>query len=372
MRRRGWLRWLTGACAVTVGSMAVLTGAPAPVFAADGTPGWRVDEVPLNAVLYDVASVDGGDTWAVGSEIGADFGFSALALRWDRGRWTRVEVPEEAGDRFDGVDGIAADDVWAVGSVAIHSRITHWDGRRWTPVPVEEPVGTSSTLVRVDAVTPHDAWAVGSVQTADAGHRGIVQHWNGHRWSLVALPDTDFGDYFLSAVTAVSPTDVWVAGTASGQPLVLHWNGRRWARAALPRLDGVTASLEGLSTHSAHELWAVGWTQTGGVGTRRPLALRFDGNAWTLDTTTPDEYGQMIDAVSWKGDIWAVGYGVQPSLYRRHGVRWTSVRTPDYPDAAFFAVTTTPGRGLLAVGGKIGPEENPFQPLIARYGCGPC
>jgi hypothetical protein len=354
--------------AVSTGVTLAAAGVSAPAGAAGRQPHWRIDAVPLNAVLYDTASI-GADVWAVGATVTNNF--ETLALRWEGGRWVTVAVPDAAGSRFDGIDGVDAADVWAVGSTGhgsgvVRSLISHWDGQRWTAVSTQDEPGLYTDLVRVDAVSPNDAWAVGNQVGPDFRH-GVVRHWDGVRWSQMRLPD--LGDYSLSAVTAVGPKDVWVGGRSysENQPLVLHWDGRSWIRADLPLIKGADwVTIESITVSSRRDVSALGFTQWGGIDSRRPLGLHFDGLVWTT-AATPDERGHFIDAVRWRGDTWAVGYGETPSFYQRGADRWASLPAPDIQYAAFFSVTAVPGRGLLAVGAAPGPDDASSFPLIAWY-----
>ncbi|MEJ3747941.1 hypothetical protein WEI85_32210 [Actinomycetes bacterium KLBMP 9797] len=353
--------WMKAAGAV---ALVVVATTPGTAAATTMGSGWRIDDVPLDAVLYDAASGGSATTWAVGALI--DDNFTALALRWDGRGWARTAVPVSGASRLDGVDVVNARTVWAVGSADDHTLAARWDGLAWRTTPTQDTPGMTARLVRVDAVSDRAAWAVGSEQALDSS-RGLVYRWDGRLWSRVPLPDADLGDYTLAAVHARSATDVWIAGHTyqPNEALLLHWDGHRWTRAALPSFAGVT--LESVVARSTSEVWALGWTHTGTTASRRPLALRFDGREWTV-VPSPDDFGHVIDAVVHGGAVWAGGYGETPSLARlTRG--WTPVPTPELPEGTYFGVTVVPGRGLLAVGARW--AEDAPRPLIVWHPLAP-
>lgn len=204
---------------------------------------------------------------------------------------------------------------------------------------VVQPTDPDAAILDVAATGPADAWAVG-VCGADGGTHdfvgqtptGFVEHWNGHRWSPVAVPAS--GEY--DVVQAVSPTDVWVASMAGdpsaagpaaspaampGGANVIHWNGTTWTVAQ----QGIVRSA------SVYALAAAA------------------GNAWAL---TYDHGATTV--LHWNGGSW-----------------WPV----DGPPGFRFATTPQPtsgnpvGGGFLAGSGAriwIGGENDATTPVIAQ------
>jgi hypothetical protein len=110
-----------------------------------------------------------------------------MAERWDGVRWRSVAPvdPLRSGNLLDGVDGVTADDVWAVGFWAhgkLHNLAEHWDGSAWSVVPVPDvPSVSGNDLRAASAISATDVWAVGEVLDGP-DNKGLIQHWDGHRW----------------------------------------------------------------------------------------------------------------------------------------------------------------------------------------------
>src|SRR5207244_662664 len=101
-------------------------------------------------------------------------------------------------------------------------------------------------------------------------------HWNGTKWSVVPSPAASAGSS-LTAVTAVSPTDVWAVGSRIGPTgarltLVEHWNGSAWSILPSPNVSTEYAStnvLRSVAAGSAGDVWAVGMFENETTGHQR-------------------------------------------------------------------------------------------------------
>src|SRR5207248_10865162 len=119
---------------------------------------------------------------------------ATLAEHWDGTKFTLVPTPSlaEENNVLEAVDGVASDDVWAVGHANHPSfkddqiLIEHWNGSDWEAESAN--VDVRSILVDVAAISPNDAWAVGSQTTGGNGmDKGLIEHWDGTRWTSVAI-----------------------------------------------------------------------------------------------------------------------------------------------------------------------------------------
>ncbi len=299
-------------------------------------------------LLNGVSAVSRSDAWAVGNYATSNGGNRTLALRWNGFRWARVaspspEVPD--GSFLYSVSARSRTDAWAVGwyyltgGEASNTLALHWDGTRWAVTRSPDPLrGSFNVLNGVSALSASDAWAVGSYQNGDGAQRTLIVHWNGTRWATVASPDPGgTGDSYLSAVSALSPSDIWAVGyysNRSGQKdLILRWNGTRWAQVTSPGPLG--SALASVSAVSAADVWAAG-TYVKDISNTlvdQTVVLHWNGKAWSVVTST-DPGGTTgtsllgISALS-RSDVWAVGSTGSDSLNPRtlilhwNGARWT-------------------------------------------------
>ena len=229
--------------------------------------------------LQSVDGVSADDVWAVGSAGGT------LIEHWDGEAWSRVPSPESgeaSRASLASVSAAAADDAWAVGSVG--PLILHWDGARWSAVDVDAPgvpVRQSTQLSTVVALGPDDAWAAGSFfDDADDGYQVVMLHWDGSTWRQVRAPNVvPSGTTSVQALAATSSDDVWAVGSWSDlnhggdpvHPLAEHWDGVRWRDLAA---DLPARSLSAASALRTGEVWSVGTVGGRGTGGRGFIAHR--------------------------------------------------------------------------------------------------
>lgn len=255
------------------------------------------------AALNAVDATSATNAFAVGG------GNGAVAERFDGTSWTTTSVPSPGGDVLNDVKAFSPTDAWAVGrSTPTFNGLTlarHWQGSSWAKVATPSPGTRDNTLLSVAGTSPADVWAVGWSRNLPYGNRtkqSLVLHWNGSAWSRVTSPNLG-AQTVLEDVVALSPTDAWAVGYASGSgALALHWNGTSWTTAPAPALG----SLDAVSALSASNLWASGSDSEG-----RLQFANWRGSSWTLTPApapggagTPQLTGMAAVA---PGTVWAVG-----------------------------------------------------------------
>ena len=383
-RRRVRTAAILGLVAALVGyggfaGVQALTRPPARVPASFGQCSWEVLSSPnqeprrLDNQLNAVAAFSDDDVWAVGSsyvnqEGGENF---PLTMHWDGTSWAVVPVPDSYGheDVF-AVDGSSPQDIWGIG---LGHEALHWDGQTWSTVPLADPGTTYWHLEAVSALAPDDVWAVGNTAT---GHSGgsLVEHWDGSSWSVVQAPspppDTLTADAYpsLSAVDAVSPTDVWATGqtenvapVGQSNTVALHWDGSSWTRTPTPDVaaqDGDFGHLLGVAAVASDDVWAVGIAadQPGTFGGGdRALIEHWDGQRWIVSETLPAD-SRLVSVVGLSPDeAWAVGSTghsgtFEPLVLRWDGTRWEEVPTGVTGQASLSDISESPSGDLWAVG----------------------
>jgi len=351
------------AVALTAAGAAVALAGPAAVAA----PAWVITptvdpsplKVPFSNQLIAVGARTATDVWAVGNFISPndDDGQVMLTEHWNGTAWSQVPTPNVF--RFDekllAVSPAAANDVWAVGLTKkigfAHTDpiAAHFDGVRWTFVPTPaQPGGSRSALFGVANLGANNAWAVGH----SGDNKALVEHWDGTAWTRIAVPDPaapagmTFAGATLNAVSARSATDIWAAGSFSaGQgtnvnsfTLTMHWNGVAWSIVRSPnpatpsRVNGVQQKLNGVVAIAANDVWAVGNTidtVTGSFQPDRPIALHWNGTAWSV-TALPAGNGLLTAVTASSGtSVWAAGsVGPTTTVVHWNGTRWTAETTP--------------------------------------------
>src|ERR1700730_1562715 len=192
----------------------------------------------LKAVSFSSAT----DGWAVGiSEY-----THPLIEHWDGTTWTIVPSPTiGAGSRLRGISALSPSLAWAVGDWSdattnrLHTLIEKWDGYSWSVVPSPDPalggqgIYPDNYLYAVAAVDATSVWVVGTVWTYTLSNFGslrphfaitVAEHWDGLSWRIVSSAnpavlspgDTKAPSNELHAIAAVSPADIWAAGSYSG------------------------------------------------------------------------------------------------------------------------------------------------------------
>jgi hypothetical protein len=170
----------------------------------------------------------------------------------------------------------------------------HWDGTMWTVAISPTPMFASQIATAITAISPDDVWAVGE-QFTD-GTRTLAAHWNGTAWTIVRTPDLSSAgtpQNQLTGVSAAGPDDVWASGFANNVdkhnldvPYVLHWNGTAWQMTTVPTTGSEGSRLNGILALSASDAWAVGQTQENN-GALLTITEQFNGSAWKI-VASPD------------------------------------------------------------------------------------
>jgi plastocyanin len=185
--------------------------------------GWslaRDRAVGIGGQLNDVATDSTTDVWAVGTQSPNLSSGTPLVEHYNGTSWQDTATPSVGTfSELDGVGIASANDVWAVGRSSTGSTFEpiamHWDGTKWSLVPVPNPSTNGAALVSLKVLGSHDIWAVGSQRTDAFGHNGpLIEHWDGTAWSIVdSAPDSPpAGDEGVLTGTAYSDGHVLATG----------------------------------------------------------------------------------------------------------------------------------------------------------------
>jgi hypothetical protein len=250
-----------------------------------------------------------------------------LIESWNGKKWSIAENPQPGSvrDMFFAASAVSPSDVWVVGDQEgsnglFETLAEHWNGTKWTVVSTPDPGSSGNHLYAVDAVSPDDVWAAGQRLGGQAPDNGLVEHWNGHSWSVVPVPASTTASVLLDgiAATAGKPPlrdSVWVAGEADspsrgGQPLIESYQDGVWHTAGLPASAGsIWTNLYGI-TMVGGRVWAVGTYVDPKTDNNDTLILRSGAaGAWTVDAGPDPGSGSNIlgGVTTIDGHLWAAG-----------------------------------------------------------------
>jgi hypothetical protein len=170
--------------------------------------------------------------------------------------------------------------------------VLHWNGTSWAPVTIPG-LPAAVSLSAVDALSATDVWAVGfaSAGTPFAPQTTLTVHWNGTTWTRVPAPGSftpESTGASLPSLSMDSPTDGWAVGSVVHDKtgvltgLALHWNGTSWQRVA----TSAAAAFSGVASFSPADATAVGDVQTSEFAFT-PVALHWNGTNWARTANLP-------------------------------------------------------------------------------------
>jgi len=271
------------------------------------------------------------------------------ASTWSE-NWRIVNSPNMGSDnnQVTALSAVSTNDVWATGSFTIpgtqtsNGLIQHWDGSRWSIVPSPNPGSRSYFIKAVSAVSTNDVWAVGF--TADKNgnnHRTLTEHWDGSQWSIVSSPNAGNQDNFLDGTVAVSTNNVWAVGlginSSGGSTLILHWNGTQWSVVPSPNPGSTFYFQTEARAVSANDIWSVG-AAVNNNGVFQTLIEHWNGTQWNIvpspNVGSNNNFLNSVTTVS-ATDVWAVGTSSNKSNNDRtltmhwNGSRWRIVPSPN-------------------------------------------
>jgi hypothetical protein len=364
-------------------AVALTGGALAPAaFAA----GWTTVSVPStgnNVVLLGASARTNADAWAVGQQFVAagQPQAPAAAYHWTGSAWSLTPTPNlgEYG-ALRAVSASSATDAWAVGFTMISRRsrgtlIEHWNGSAWSVNSQDGIAGFAAGLNGVVALAPTNAYAVGT-----SGTGGLIEHWNGSAWSTVTLPDAAFTPASENAISADSASDIWVVGrtlsaSLTSVPEALHFDGTTWKVVAMPQPSGSNGTLTAVTAISPTNAWAVG--NASGAGSAiggSTLTEHWNGAVWSVvGSPTPGAYPALNGvAARSASDVYAVGTNLpsvnggpeQGFILRWNGTAW-SVDSNGVFTGELWAAATFPGAANEWAVGVAGGSN---QGLILSHG----
>jgi hypothetical protein len=321
-----------------------------------GTSGGSVVPSPsltnVDNVLAGVSAASPHDAWAVGTYYPDENDpavLQTLGEHWNGSNWTAYPLPNVGNNENSllSVSELPNGQAWAVGyyvdeGYAQKALVEHFDGHAWHVIAVPQPGPAGNILYGVAATSEHDVWAVGGDRDAQGVWHPLVERLRGHRWSVVPFPTTkDSGSELLYALSAISNSNVDATGqdgTSFPQRMVLgHFHGRAWSLLRSP--SDQTESLDPLGIAAAGgAVTIVGERETDTAPNTTLVAAGPSSDVQLLKTPSQGTgENDLFGATSAPdGSTWAVGWYIDPSTGNHetiieHGVKgsWSITATPD-------------------------------------------
>jgi hypothetical protein len=261
-------------------------------------PSWRVDELQTPEDpewTVDHVRVSADAAWALGTAIPTAGGPTSLLWRRDGDQW-RIDAPHL----------VPPGRVWSFARMCLDPVRNGWlVGTEWTPERMRRPLvvrvggaqleravlpdlpGPNAYVTQIACTGEGGAIAAAVVNASgaaltDAGGTPMLLAYDG-AWQTVALP-SQYDGYHVSALAALSATDVWLALSAldRGAPTFVHWHDGAWDTVAPPALpDGRTTGYDvsAMQFVSPSQGWAVA-NDYAGPGIVRGLIFQFRDGVW--------------------------------------------------------------------------------------------
>lgn len=262
------------------------------------------------------------NVWAVGFFIRELDNTLPVIDHFNGKTWAMVPNPRIGFGVLSGIAGTSASNIWAVGRKLARPTVTiieHYNGSAWTRVTSPSPVSDYIDFGAIKVLSDHDIWVAGDYLNSRGISRTLIEHYDGHRWTIVPSPNVGTGDNFLSAIAAAGPHGLWAVGRASVggrfRPLAVRFDGQAWKAQLLPAAGSGDNALNGLTQGSGRTLWAVG-SATGPHGAQRTLTERYRGGHWHIVASpNANRADNILYAAARTGDrsVWAVGSWTSPS-----------------------------------------------------------
>jgi hypothetical protein len=306
---------------------------------------------------------------------------SGPAPRWPVcDEWRRVAVPNGGLGSVTDVEVVSPTGGWAISDHGYESwnesHVYRWTGQRWSEVAFPIPADPSGfwVLTAIEAVTPSEIWVVGYEYLGLRRSRAISARWDGSRWSLVPVGQAASGLTIEGLAVIPGTRRLWAVGSTSDpregwtqSPLVLRWSGRAWRRVDGPSPGRSSAFADVVTVGKT--AWAVGYVQRRGEAAHA-LASRLTGSGWTV-RSGPRGRLAAVDGVR-PDALWAVGtspgnrgYG-RGLIVRWDGSRWSLARRFDRASNLRDVVVTSAIEAWA-----VGQQGRTARPFIVRRHAGP-
>ena len=363
----------------TAAGFGVLCASVIGATVAGASTGWAIQTTP-NLVGASFSTLSAVSCLSTNLCTGVGHGDSSLAERRNGAGWTIQATPQPSGAQLLAVACPSSSACTAVGyfvnpSGSAVALVERWNGSTWLTQSAPSPAAAFATFLNgVACPTTTYCIAVGSyfIKSCCAA-RTLAEVWNGSGWTIHSTPSPTADDFSelagisctsMSACTAVG-TSISCISCSPGamgvtSPLAERWDGSSWTIQSTPFTG---AQLTGVSCPAATSCTAVGaFVDASGFFT--PVAGRWNGSTWTTESpANPSGAESSLDGVSCTaanactavGRSYYSSSGAEATLAERwDGSSWAIQVTPNPAgSAALYAVSCLSSTACTAVGDVI-------------------
>lgn len=308
-----------------------------------------------NGNLNQDTIVSATDAWAVGNYFtGSSYG--SLWEHWNGASWAPVSKGSTSAILY-GVTNFGASDIVAVGNSSQGALISHYNGSSVTRYSISG--GANGALYSVSGSSKSDVWAEGTVQLGHGNETVLLYHYNGSRWTEVNGP-SGVGNSEGQGIIDHSKTDVELLlfSDSTSKVNVYRWNGGAWSRALsnVPIYGG--ADNNGFAGASDNDLYGIDFTGVDGT-------WHWNGNTWTHEGPTSNDYLQFGVAEGPTGTEWAAGTVIGGTISAEMAVTKNGLRQskpPSIMNTSEIMTGISTGSGLvIAVSDAQGTSNLPIS-----------
>ena len=270
-----------------------------------------------------------------------------LVERWTGQSFATFPSPTSPGASLYAISCPSSAECLAVGRDGHSTYSARWTGHSWLVEPTPSPVTANGDILRsVSCVSAVDCWAAGYTDGATTNMAILLEHWNGHSWSIVGAPSPHAT--VVNSISCSSAANCWVVGAYDAFPgvgnlLAEHWNGNRWTIVPTSGSSGSAGEFAAVSCQAVFTCWM------SGSGTRANFMLHLVHGSWRLIQNRP--LGEVAaDAVTCSSaqSCWSVGLGFMVGHW--NGKAWSAATQPMFVGGGFTSVVCPTATECLAVG----------------------
>ncbi len=317
---------------------------------------------------------------AVGNAETSEGQAASLGERWNGSSWalqsTPNTVPGTPEARFENISCASSTSCMAVGDIK-QSSTTPWKARYlavWNGSTWESKLGT------IDGNSGYGVSCVGTTCRTVGRSGGILWSdvWteSGGKWSLtkshLLLPPSGATDPKLGDISCTSSSACTAVGSyvKEGKTMTLaqRWNGSAWSIQTTPNPESGNAELLGVSCEAASSCTAVGKQGSSSY------AMRWNGSSWSA-TSTPSPAGaaasdlQNVSCTSSSfcmaaGSFNESGKNKKTLALKWNGSSWSIATTPNPATnygATLLGISCTSSSACTAVGRYVSASVSPFD-----------